>query len=1285
MPVVKHGKLGYVEDRSAPWSSDMATELIHFTWYPEDGEEKKSTWKLPHHRSEDDRAVWRGVVAAAAAILGARGGVKIPRADLDEVKAHIAREYELWGEKAPWERKGSLLVEEQEELARVLAEHGERLVSMFHGELVPEVIEGDSGRRIIPLTQDWWAVIEPDPARSQRDGTRIQTVIFSKTESPDDVNEGRGWTVNAAKQWLKEHNLRFDKVDETTGSYRFRQFPPGECEPGSFRTLKQHFPRGVSAVICRPAATKAMQRSQDVGIGLWAIEPMFLHAKMAGGIEASWEPSFETSAELDIRDGVAVIPIRGVIGKGPGWFVDTSVTTLKERIRRAADDESVLAILLHIESPGGMVAGIGDVIKEIRHARTKKPVLANISDIGASAAYWLASQTDRISADEFAVVGGIGVFSLLYDTSEQFKRAGVKVHLITSGALKGQGAPGVKLKKEFLDDVQRKIDTLFEYFVEDVATGRGMSTEAVRQLADGRTFLAAVAAENGLIDIVESFDEALEHARAVGKQNQRRTVLPESALCFADQFSDQIESMAAEISLGIPSAVIRQDVAGEVGVVEDNVTETVRSRDGWIDVTVTAVYNAAVSDALWERARQALSLPEPKDRYAFLRVIMADTRVNRQPAKFPVEELHHMAELINARPIPLMRDHDLQNTGAKFGRIFFASVEPTEDGEYQLVGYAYVPKRYQGIIHDIADGIQREGSLSYIFRRAQCSLCGEDVSDPSRCSHIPGRTYALGTCVIEKRDVSDVLEFSLVSIPMTERAGVRLADAVMASGNWVEALIREKERNISMILSEEDDMTEKENDLKTTNPQPPTEWMQEIESCVKQIAQTVGGLQETVRTLLTLGVESPRGVAHRADREQEPAKAPGIIHRGNEEWKTFKKLVRDMYKEFEPVRVDGGGGRYVTMPRVKFPHDTEANRYWRQHGPKIFEGFLGEFPNFFQSDAITTKATIPDEFLDMLSVIVREPTDTTFIHWQFALSVTDFGRTAGDTIRIPRYSYLANPTDEASRTLTPGTDITGAGQALEEAAVSLVLKERGLANPVAISSFAQVRSFHDLMVIADTYLRRDYNHWVDNVIRNLFLTASTVLYPNGKTSAASMTSTDTFSKDFLLDIARKLNELDVPTFPDGYYIGVLNYNDYANLVKSLTGTKEEFPKDLDAINRLLFPAGQGVVTGYVGNFHNFHLFVSRNLAKGSHTDSPVPPGVTSGGSPAITLRMSYFFGPGTIGRGIALPVEIRRADETDFQRRTKLIWYSLEAFGALDINADPATKSETRVIRTVCA
>jgi len=79
---------------------------------------------------------------------------------------------------------------------------------------------------------------------------KLQTVIFSKNKSPSDVNSGNGWTHSAAASWLSEHDLKLSKTDETSGSFRFRQFDPSQCTEGSFKTLSENFPVGVAAVSC---------------------------------------------------------------------------------------------------------------------------------------------------------------------------------------------------------------------------------------------------------------------------------------------------------------------------------------------------------------------------------------------------------------------------------------------------------------------------------------------------------------------------------------------------------------------------------------------------------------------------------------------------------------------------------------------------------------------------------------------------------------------------------------------------------------------------------------------------------------------------------------------------------------------------------------------------------------------------------------------------------------------------------------------------------------------------
>ena len=132
-----------------------------------------------------------------------------------------------------------------------------------------------------------------------------------------------------------------------------------------------------------------------------------------------------------------------------------------------------------------------------------------IEDLGASAAYKAASQAGRLSANEPAFIGSIGVYQVVEDTSEMAEKMGVKVHVISTGEFKGAGVPGAPVTDAVLQDVQNEVDALNELFMKAVAKGRHMDIRTVRKLADGRVHIAAKAQSLGLIDAVESFDDAL--------------------------------------------------------------------------------------------------------------------------------------------------------------------------------------------------------------------------------------------------------------------------------------------------------------------------------------------------------------------------------------------------------------------------------------------------------------------------------------------------------------------------------------------------------------------------------------------------------------------------------------------------------------------------------------------------------------------------------------------------------------------------------------------------------
>lgn len=223
---------------------------------------------------------------------------------------------------------------------------------------------------------------------------------------------------------------------------------------------------------------------------------------------------------LQVLDGgIAVIPIQGVIAKYSSQVNQvsqprgTSTEALTTLVRQAMASSEVRALLLDIESPGGSVSGVDELAAELREARETKPVYALADGMAASAAYYFASQATEIAATRGSLVGSIGVYTPVVDSSDNAAEFGVKVHLVRFGAAKGIGVPGVPISDADLKEVQREVDAFGQLFVDSVAEGRRMDRDKALKLADGRIHLGGDARKLGLIDHVMTFDRFVAHIR----------------------------------------------------------------------------------------------------------------------------------------------------------------------------------------------------------------------------------------------------------------------------------------------------------------------------------------------------------------------------------------------------------------------------------------------------------------------------------------------------------------------------------------------------------------------------------------------------------------------------------------------------------------------------------------------------------------------------------------------------------------------------------------------------
>lgn len=260
--------------------------------------------------------------------------------------------------------------------------------------------------------------------------------------------------------------------------------------------------------------------------GFWAMAPKQLEqfTREVYSIDST-DPvaasMFDASAGeilYSVDAGRAYIPITGVIMKqvpaAIRWIGMPATSTIEASaaIEAAGHDPEVKELVFVVDSPGGTVAGVQSLADQIRD--TTKPTVAIVSDMAASAAYWLASQADSIEANATAQIGSIGVYSVLVDSSEAHSEAGIRVHVVRSGDHKGSGVPGAPISPEELAEEQRMIDQLAGMFSASVADGRKMTPEAVAQISTGQVWLAQDALRLGLIDhihgqeIAETPDQA---------------------------------------------------------------------------------------------------------------------------------------------------------------------------------------------------------------------------------------------------------------------------------------------------------------------------------------------------------------------------------------------------------------------------------------------------------------------------------------------------------------------------------------------------------------------------------------------------------------------------------------------------------------------------------------------------------------------------------------------------------------------------------------------------------
>jgi protease IV len=206
-------------------------------------------------------------------------------------------------------------------------------------------------------------------------------------------------------------------------------------------------------------------------------------------------------------DHLARIPVSGTILNDAARI---------KRIADAADNDRIKAIIIAIDSPGGTTVGGESLHEAIIKAKAKKPVVAEVSTLAASAGYMIASATDHIVARESSIVGSIGVLVQMPNISTLMGRIGVSVDEVKSSPLKAEPNFLNPTTPEELAMMERMIRDSYEWFVDLVIANRKMTRAQVLALADGSVFTGRQAKANGLVDSLGGEDAVLAYLKTRG-------------------------------------------------------------------------------------------------------------------------------------------------------------------------------------------------------------------------------------------------------------------------------------------------------------------------------------------------------------------------------------------------------------------------------------------------------------------------------------------------------------------------------------------------------------------------------------------------------------------------------------------------------------------------------------------------------------------------------------------------------------------------------------------------
>lgn len=252
---------------------------------------------------------------------------------------------------------------------------------------------------------------------------------------------------------------------------------------------------------------------------------------------------------------IAVVVAEGEIVSGEGENQMVGSERFVKAIRQAREDKSIKAVVLRINSPGGSGLASDVIWREVALTKKEKPVIASMSDLAASGGYYIAMGCDTIVANPGTITGSIGVFGLMLNMQDFFdNKLGITSESVNTGEYSDiftMMRPHNQAEKARL---QSMVDDFYQAFIEKAAEGRDMSPEEMHEIAQGRVWTGEQALENGLVDVLGGYEDALAlAAEKAGIEDYQVRYYPKQKT-FIEQlfegFGSDVETMVMKKKFG---------------------------------------------------------------------------------------------------------------------------------------------------------------------------------------------------------------------------------------------------------------------------------------------------------------------------------------------------------------------------------------------------------------------------------------------------------------------------------------------------------------------------------------------------------------------------------------------------------------------------------------------------------------------------------------------------------------------------------------------------------------